>query len=82
MPVRLARGLTVGFLVAFAIAVTWPGMLPANRIHPLVLGLPFSLAWVAGWIVAGCLMLWMLHRAETADRARRRAAPTPSDRAD
>ncbi len=72
MPLGLARGLAATFLVAFAVAVTWPGMVPANRIYPLVLGLPFSLAWVAAWIVAGCLVLWMLHASETAHRRRAR----------
>lgn len=34
-------------------AVTWPGYaLYGNRIKPFVLGLPFSLAWLVGWVVA------------------------------
>jgi TRAP-type C4-dicarboxylate transport system permease small subunit len=34
-------------------AVTWPGYTwYGNRIRPLVLGLPLSLAWLVGWVVA------------------------------
>jgi hypothetical protein len=72
MTVRFARILTGTFFVAFALAVTWPGMVPFNRIRPMILGLPFSMVWIAIWIVAGTLVLWMLDRVESADRARRR----------
>ena len=59
-----ARALTVAFFALYAVAVTWPGFVPFNRIRPLVLGLPFSMAWVTLWIVGGALVLWMLDRAE------------------
>lgn len=72
MSLRYARTVALVFLAAYAVAVTWPGMVPFNRIHPLVFGLPFSMVWIAIWIVAGCLVLWMLHRVETDHRARRR----------
>jgi hypothetical protein len=44
-------------LSAFA-ALTWP-VYPAlgNRIEPRILGLPFSLAWIVGWIVASLVAL-------------------------
>ena len=71
MSVRFARTLAVTFLVAYAFAVTWPGMVPFNRIRPLVLGLPFSLVWIAAWIIGGCLVLWMLDHVESAERERR-----------
>lgn len=76
MSVRYARTLAFVFLAAYAVAVTWPGMVPFNRIRPLILGLPFSMVWIAIWIVAGCLVLWMLHSVETAHRKRR---PPPTD---
>lgn len=72
MSVRYARTLAFVFLAAYAVAVTWPGMVPFNRIRPLILGLPFSMVWIALWIVAGCLVLWMLDRVEAAHRDRRR----------
>ena len=77
MTVRFARVLAFTFLAAYALAVTWPGMVPFNRVFPLILGLPFNLAWIAVWIVAGCLVLWMLDRVESEARARRRPPPPP-----
>jgi hypothetical protein len=43
----------------------------ANRVHPLVLGLPFLFAWLVGWVIGtaaimGCIL--------TLDRARERRA--------
>lgn len=70
MSLRYARTLAFVFLAAYAVAVTWPGMVPFNRIHPLILGLPFAMVWIAIWIVAGCLVLWTLHRVESIHRAR------------
>jgi hypothetical protein len=69
MSLRGARIATVIFFVVFALAVTWPGVVPFNRVHPLVLGLPFNMAWTAFWIVAGGLVLWALDRVEARHRA-------------
>ena len=56
------RVLVALYFIAYALAVTWPGMLLANRIEPLVLGLPFNLVWVAAWVVGGALVLgWFDH---------------------
>jgi len=52
-------------VVVFAVAVTWPGMTLVNRIDPMILGLPFNLAWVAGWVVIGFVLLVLLDRAVT-----------------
>ncbi len=38
------------FLITF-IAQVWPGYLIANRVYPLVLGMPFSMFWIALWII-------------------------------
>ncbi|RKD32495.1 hypothetical protein BET03_11085 [Thermohalobacter berrensis] len=38
------------FLIC-ALATIWPIYLIANRIKPFVLGMPFSMFWVALWIV-------------------------------
>lgn len=32
----------------------------ANRIEPRVLGLPFLLAWIVGWVVASSLVMWLI----------------------
>jgi hypothetical protein len=64
LTVRTARVLAAGFFVVFLLAVTWPGMLPFNRVRPLVLGLPFSMAWVALWVVLAGLVLWLVHAVE------------------
>lgn len=72
MSVRFARRLALGFFLAYTIFLTFPGAVPFNRIRPLVLGLPFSLFWVALWVVGAILMLWALDRAETAADATRR----------
>ena len=69
---RRVRRFVVAFFLVMTVAVTWPGMVPFNRIRPLVLGLPLSLVWPALWIVAGCAVLfvleWAWERAE-AERA-------------
>ena len=64
MSLRTARALTATYLVLALISVTWPGLVPFARIEPLVFGLPFSMAWIAGW-VAGCVVvLFLLDRVE------------------
>lgn len=54
-------------LLAFAM-LAWPGY-PAfgNRIEPLVLGIPFSLAWIVGWVVVSPFVLWAYDRATHRD---------------
>lgn len=68
MSLRTVRILAASYFVLFAVAVTWPGMIPFNRIEPLVLGLPFSMAWVAFWVTGGILVLWLVDRVERHDR--------------
>jgi hypothetical protein len=41
------------FFLVYLLALTFPGILPFNRIEPFVLGLPFSFAWVILWVVLG-----------------------------
>ncbi|HIA73480.1 MAG TPA: DUF3311 domain-containing protein [Gemmatimonadetes bacterium] len=48
--------------------VTWPGLVPFARIEPLVLGLPFSMAWIAGWIAGSVFVLYGLDRVERRHR--------------
>ena len=42
------------------------GIVVANRVHPLVLGLPFLFAWIAGWVVATSFIMWCILRLDRA----------------
>lgn len=72
MSIHWARRGAVLFFLLFIVAVTWPGMILGNHIFPLVLGLPFSMVWIASWVVLSFLVLIFLDRAE--ERARGGAA--------
>ena len=37
-----------------------------DRVHPLVIGLPFNLFWLICWIVLTTLCLWAAYRVESA----------------
>ena len=52
------------------------GILFANRVRPLVFGLPFLFAWIAGWVLATSLIMWCILRL---DRAHERALDTSVD---
>jgi len=69
MNVRWVRGGAGAFFLLFVLAVTWPGMLPFNRIRPQLLGLPFSMFWIALWVLGSFLVLLLVDRVES--RARR-----------
>lgn len=60
MSLRTARRLTGAYFMLMLCAVTWPGMVPFARIEPLVLGLPFSMAWIALWISGSVIVLFLL----------------------
>lgn len=64
MSKRGARWLAFIFFLLFTAAVTWPGMIPFNRIEPTVLGLPFSMAWIALWIILSFVVLLLVDRVE------------------
>ena len=68
MPLKTARLLTGVYFVAMAVAVTWPGAVPASRIEPLVFGLPFSFFWPALWVAVAVPVLYLLHRVEQRHR--------------
>jgi TRAP-type C4-dicarboxylate transport system permease small subunit len=59
---RRARHLLLLLTALFAVAVTWPGLIPANRVRRPVLGLPFTFVWVALWIVLGFIVLVFVDR--------------------
>ena len=68
MSLKTARALTVAYLVLAMIFVTWPGFLPFARIEPFILGLPFSMAWIAGWVAGVVVVLYLLDRVERRHR--------------
>jgi hypothetical protein len=65
MTVRFARRLVFVMLGLYAVLLTWPGLVPFNRIEPLVLGLPFVLFWITLWVMLMGVALALLDRAET-----------------
>lgn len=71
MSLRTARTLTAAYLVATLVALTWPGAVPAARIRPMVLGLPFALFWAAAWILGTLVVLYLLDRVERRHRPER-----------
>lgn len=41
-----------------------------DRIDPVIVGIPFNLAWLMGWIVLSTLCLWGAYRLEAARERR------------
>lgn len=74
MSERWARILVTGYFLLFAAAVTWPGLTLFNHTRPLVLGLPFVMAWITAWVVMSGVVLFAFEMFQ-----RRRAAPTQPD---
>ena len=64
MSLKTARTLTGTYFVLALIFVTWPGLVPFARIRPLILGLPFAMAWIAGWVAGSAVVLYLLDRVE------------------
>jgi hypothetical protein len=58
------RGGAILFFLLFVAGVTWPGMILGNRIFPLILGLPFSMVWIASWVALSFFVLVILDRTE------------------
>ena len=66
---RLRDLLFAGYVVCCVGALTWSGYAwLGNRVEPFVLGVPFSLAWVVGWVLASFVALALYH---ATDRDRR-----------
>jgi hypothetical protein len=67
-PARRRRVFAFVAVVAVAgLALIWPVYPSVAGIRPYVLGLPFSLAWVVGWLIVVFGALVGLYRAEEAD---------------
>ncbi|MBW5799996.1 DUF3311 domain-containing protein [Halomonas elongata] len=63
---------SVGMLIYFAIcalALVWPGALLANRIEPLVMGLPFFIFWYVAWVFVLFVGLVIAYRRESMEEA-------------
>ena len=68
MSLTAARTLAGAYFIAMLLSVTWPGMVPFARVEPFILGLPFSLAWIAAWIAGSVIVLFLLDRVERRHR--------------
>lgn len=68
MSLKTARALTGAYLVLAMFFVTWPGLVPFARIEPLVLGMPFSMMWIAAWVAGLVVVLTLLDRVEQRHR--------------
>ncbi len=64
MSLKTARILTAIYFALALFFVTWPGLVPFARIEPFILGLPFSMAWIAAWIAGSAVVLYLLDRVE------------------
>jgi hypothetical protein len=58
----------------------WPAYLPALRMEPYILGLPFAYAWIVGCIAAAFIVLLLTYRADR--RTASSSATVQSPRAD
>jgi hypothetical protein len=59
---KIAMGMGIYFLVC-TLAMIWPGAVVANRIEPMILGLPFFFFWYVVWVFmvfVGCVILYRL----------------------
>ena len=69
-------------------AARWLAILPflgiligtgfVNHVEPLVLGMPFVLAWIVGWVIAGSALMALVYALDPANA--REAAVEPEDR--
>ena len=61
---RRWRGAVIGVVIAAGLALIWPVYSWVGAIEPYVMGLPFSLSWVVGWLVAVFVALGSLYLRE------------------
>jgi len=60
---KIAVGMSIYFLVC-TLAMIWPGALVANRIEPMILGLPFMFFWYVAWVFMVFVGTVVLYRLE------------------
>jgi uncharacterized membrane protein YgcG len=63
MTLQRTRRFAIGFFVAYAIAVVYPGVALLRGPRPFVLGMPLAMAWTAAWVAASFFVLLLLDRA-------------------
>lgn len=68
MSLKTARLLAAGYHLAMLYFVTWPGIVPFAKAEPLIMGLPFTMAWIAAWISGSVVVLALLDRVEKKHR--------------
>jgi hypothetical protein len=61
------RGRTTAVICAIVpvLALT-VGVVFANHLEPRILGLPFVLAWIVGWVLLTPAFMWAAYRSEHA----------------
>ena len=59
---RAAAWIAIVYFIAMAVAVTFPGIAPFNKIRPFVLGVPFVFAWYLFWVIGALFVFLYLHR--------------------
>jgi len=64
MPMK-SRTVAVVCAVIPALALTL-GVVLADRLEPRILGLPFVLAWIVGWVLLTPAFMWIAYRSERA----------------
>jgi len=58
---RVATIVAIVFLIAQAVALTWPVVTWFDDIDTRILGLPLPFAWVAGWVAATFFVMgWLM----------------------
>lgn len=50
--------------LALAVVFSFPVYAVANRVHPIVLGLPLALWWIVLWTLAATVVLFVVYRRE------------------
>lgn len=65
-PARRSHGLRDGLFAVYVVlcllANVWPGYAWfGNSIEPFVLGVPFSLAWIVGWVLLTFVAVALYH---------------------
>jgi len=64
MAMRLAH-----WLVALPFLGILVGTAFANQVEPLVLGMPFVLAWIVGWVVVGAAAMALIYTTDPINSA-------------
>ncbi len=64
MKPRAVRTAVVAFLIVDGVLGMWPGLVPFNSIRPLVLGLPFVMAWLTLLLILVGVALLVMELAE------------------